>query len=101
MEDGAAYVAAFFGGSRTSQPAAYAAGDPFTILLRWPADDPTIPILLVHATNDTVVSPAASRTLHTALIAAGYPNRLLMISGSHGTAIRSSAVVDAIMRLAP
>ena len=81
--------------------AAYAAGDPFDILARWPTGGHGIPILLVHGLSDSVVSVTASRSFHSALLKAGDPNRLMLIPGEHGAALSSSAVVDAIMRLGP
>ncbi len=99
MEDGAAYVTAFFGGTPTVKPAAYAAGDPFAILARWPAGAHGLPILVVHGLSDRTVSVTASWSFHSALLRAGDPNRLMLIPGGHGAAITSSAVADAIMRL--
>ena len=99
MEDGAAYVAAFFGGTRAQQPAAYAAADALDILASHPAGDDPIPILLAHGGADTVVSPSVSKGLHAALLAAGYANRLLVIPGGHNAALVSPAVVTAIMSL--
>jgi acetyl esterase/lipase len=99
MEDGAAYVAAFFGGTRAQQPAAYAAADVLDILASHPAGDDPIPILLVHGQADTTVSPSVSTDLHAALLAAGYANQLLLIPGDHNAALVSPAVVTAITSL--
>ena len=99
MEDGAAYVAAFFGGTRAQRPTAYAAGDALEILASHPAGDDPIPILLVHGQADTTVSPSISKGLHAALSKAGYANRLLIIPGGHSAALASPAVVMAITSL--
>jgi acetyl esterase/lipase len=99
MEDGADYVAAFFGGTRTQRPGAYAAADALDILAAHPAGDDAIPILLVHGRSDTTVSPSVSKNLHAALLAAGYANRLLLIDGGHGAALTSPTVVAAITSL--
>lgn len=100
MEDGAAYVTAFFNGTPTQQPAAYAAANALQIIKRYPGGDDPIPFLLVHATSDTVVAPSVSSGLHTALQAAGYPNRLLWISGGHSAVLTDSTAISAIMSLA-
>ncbi len=99
MEDGSPYVTAFFGGTAAQQPAAYAAGDPFSILAAHPASGGRVPILVVHATADATVPLATSQSFHGALLNAGYPNRLLLISGGHTAAISSSTVTVAIMEL--
>lgn len=99
MEDGAAYVTGFFGGTQAQVPAAYAAGDPFSILKAHPAGSHPMPILVVHATSDAIVPVATSRSFHSALTSAGYPNRLLLIPGDHFAAIGSGAVADAIIAL--
>lgn len=99
MEDGAAYVAAFFGGTRAQRPAAYAAADALDILAAHPAVDDPIPILLVHGQADTTVSPSVSKGLHAALLAAGYTNQLLLIPGGHSAALASPTVVTAITLL--
>ncbi|HEY5629297.1 MAG TPA: alpha/beta fold hydrolase, partial [Candidatus Limnocylindrales bacterium] len=100
MEDGVPYVTAFFGGTPAQQPAAYAAADALQNIRRYPGGDDPIPLLLVHGTTDTVVLPAVSSGLHTALEAAGYPNRLLWVSGGHSAALTSGAVISAIVALA-
>lgn len=99
MEDGADYVTAFFGGARAALSAAWDAGDPFAILRHWPAADDAIPILVVQASDDTVVDPAVATSFHAALLTAGYPNRLMIITGGHGGALVSGAVADAIVGL--
>lgn len=100
MEDGAAYVAAFFDGTPVQQPAAYAAAEALQIIKRYPGGDSPIPILLVHGSSDTIVAPSVSSGLNTALEASGYPNRLLWVTGGHAAALSSSTVVTDIMRLA-
>ena len=100
MEDGVAYVTAFFGGTPAQEPAAYASAEALQIIKRYPAGDDPIPFLLVHGTTDTVVVPSVSSGLHTALQASGYPNRLLWVSGGHGAALTNGTVVSAIMTLA-
>jgi acetyl esterase/lipase len=99
MEDGAAYVYAFFHGTPSAVPANYAAGDPMRILAAGRDNPHAIPILVVHAYEDPVVELAAGRTFHAALLKAGYPNRLLLIHGGHGAALLSNTVVRAIMAL--
>ena len=99
MEDGSPYVTAFFGGTPEQQPAAYAAGDPFSILAVHPASGSPVPILVVHATSDATVPLATSKSFHGALLSAGYPNQLLLISGGHTAALVSSTVTSAIIEL--
>ncbi len=99
MEDGSPYVTAFFGGTAAQQPTAYADGDPFSILAAHPAGGNPAPILVVHATSDATVPVATSQSFHAALVSAGYPNQLLLISGGHTAAIGSSTVAAAIMEL--
>jgi len=99
MEDGAAYVGAFFGGTRAAKPAAYAAGDPFSILAAHHAGLHPMPILVVHGLSDATVPVTTSRAFHTKLISAGYPDRLLLIDGGHFAALASAAVVTAIVAL--
>lgn len=101
MEDGQPYVTQFFGGTPDAMPDAYAAADVLQIIKRHPAPEDSLPILLVHATGDRVVSPTVSTALHAALLAAGYPNRLLLIAGGHSAALTNSTVVSAIASLAP
>ena len=99
MEDGGPYVTAFFGGTGAQQPAAYAAADPFSIVAAHPAGGSPPPILVVQATADATVPLATSQSFHGALLRAGYPNQLLLISGGHTAAIGSSTVTMAIMEL--
>ncbi len=100
MEDGVAYVTAFFGGTPAQEPAAYGAAEALQIIKRYPAGDDSIPFLLVHGTSDTTVAPSVSSSLHTALQAAGYPNRLLWVNGGHAAALTNGTVVSAITALA-
>lgn len=100
MEDGEPYVTQFFGGTPDTQPDAYAAADVLQIIKGNPAPEDPPPILLVHATEDVVVSPSVSTTLHAALQAAGYPNQLLLIPGGHTAALSSDQVVASIAALA-
>ena len=67
------------GGDRMAKPEAWAAVDPFALLLRHPAGPEAIPFLVVQGGADSVVKPSVSQDFATALQAAGYAVRLLVL----------------------
>jgi acetyl esterase/lipase len=71
------FLDSFFGGSQTEAPGAWAAGDPYAVILEPGARK--IPVRLIHGELDGNVPPQSSRDFETALEAAGFDSELTVI----------------------
>jgi acetyl esterase/lipase len=92
-------LAAFFGGTREADPAAWAAGDPFALAAHRAGAATDLPIVLVQGGADS--GAADARAFQAALMASGHHSRLIEIpSADHfGTTIAKESI-EAILALA-
>jgi acetyl esterase/lipase len=92
-------LAAFFGGTREADPAAWAAGDPFALAAHHSGADTDLPIVLLQGGADG--GAADARAFQAALIASGHHSRLIEIpSADHfGTTIAKESI-EAMLALA-
>jgi acetyl esterase/lipase len=70
------FIEQFLGGPYVGREALYASASPLTHVQQGAP-----PFLIVHGTDDDVVPPRQSQSLHEALLAAGGRSRLLMLEG--------------------
>jgi acetyl esterase/lipase len=93
---GDTFLVDFFGGDRTTAPAAWGAGDVAVLARR--ADRRTPPIHLIAGTMDLVAPPPSAEGLATDLRAAGYEIEVTVEDGAnHDTVLYKLATVDAIL----
>jgi acetyl esterase/lipase len=92
-------LAAFFGGTRDADPAAWAAGDPFALVTHQAVPATDLPILLLKGGADG--DAADVRAFQAALVAGGYHSQLIEIpSADHfGTTVATESI-EAILALA-
>ena len=92
-------LVAFFGATRSADPAAWEAGDPFALAARGSVAATDLPTVLLHGGLDDGVADA--REFQAALKASGYHSRLVEIaSADHfGTAVAKESI-DAVFALA-
>jgi acetyl esterase/lipase len=92
-------LTAFFGGTRTADPAAWAAGDPFALAAHVSVAGTDLPIVLLHGGADGGVADA--RAFQVALEAGGHDSRLIEIpSADHFGTTVAKASIEAILALA-
>lgn len=92
-------LTAFFGGTRTADPAAWAAGDPFALAAHRAVATTDLPTVLIQGGADGGADDA--RAFRAALVAGGYHSRLIEIpSADHfGTTVAKESI-EAILALA-
>ena len=92
-------LTAFFGGTRTADPAAWAAGDPFALAAHRADAATDLPIVLIQGGADS--GAADARAFQAALAASGHRSRLIEIpSADHfGTTVANESI-EAILALA-
>lgn len=92
-------LTAFFGGTRATNPGAWAAGDPFALTTRHAVAATDLPIVLVQGGADGGATDA--RTFQAALAAGGYHSRLIEIPAADhfGTTV-AKETIKAILALA-
>jgi acetyl esterase/lipase len=92
-------LAAFFGGSRAEDPAAWAAGDPFALAAHRAGAATDLPIVLVQGGADG--GAADARAFQAALVASGHHSRLIEIpSADHFGSTVAKESIEAILALA-
>jgi len=92
-------LAAFFGGTRTEDPAAWAAGDPFALAAHRAVTATDLPIVLLQGGADG--GGADARAFQAALVKGGHHSRLIEIpSADHFGTTVAKASIDAILALA-
>jgi pimeloyl-ACP methyl ester carboxylesterase len=92
-------LTAFFGGTRATDPAAWAAGDPFALAAHRAVAATDLPIVLLHGGADA--GAADAKAFQAALKAGGHHSRLIEIpSADHfGTTVANESI-EAILALA-
>lgn len=97
---GAAYLNAFFGGTRREHPSRWAAADPVT-LAGLPPGPAAVPFTLVRGGRDTVVTRSAAPALQVALRRSGYRSRLVEApSADHNGVLTAPRALAAVRRAA-
>lgn len=92
-------LAAFFGGTRAADPAAWAAGDPFALAAERAVAATDLPIVLLQGGSDG--GAADARAFQVALVAGGYHSRLIEIplADHFGTTVAKESI-EAILAFA-
>lgn len=92
-------LAAFFGGTRATAPAAWAAGDPFALAAQRAVAATDLSIVLLHGGLDNGVADA--RAFQAALGAGGHHSQLIEIASAdhYGTTVAKESI-DAVLALA-
>ncbi len=93
---GSKFLEAFFGGSQSQAPDAWAAGDPYSVVREDGAN--RIPVQLVHGDFDTNVLPQSSRDFESALEAGGFESQLTVVPRSdHGSILQHRDTIRIIL----
>jgi acetyl esterase/lipase len=93
------FLDSFFGGSQAQAPAAWAAGDPFSVILETGANK--IPVRLIHGEFDGNVVPQSSRDFEVALEAAGFDTQLTVIPrADHGSILQHRDTIRIVIETA-
>jgi acetyl esterase/lipase len=99
---GAAFLDAFFHGTQSQRPKAWAGADPFALVSAHPAGRHSTELTLVRGGRDTVITPSSSPALSTALQRAGYRSWLVLAPRADHIGLldapRASAAITAATR---